>query len=352
MRGTMSHSLTLRRPDDWHLHLRDGTMLDTVLPYSADCFGRAIIMPNLVPPVTDTATALAYRERITRALPDGARFQPLMTGYLTDATDADEIERGYGSGVLAAMKLYPAGATTHSDAGVTDVDRVHPVLASMEKIGMPLLVHGEEADPEIDIFDREAVFIDRVLSGMVKDFPGLRLVLEHATTTEGVDFVAGAGANIAATITPHHLMINRNDILVGGIRPHLYCLPVAKREVHRLALRKAATSGHDSFFLGTDSAPHPVEDKENDCGCAGIFNSPVALACCAQVFEEDGALDVLEKFTSVNGPAFYGLDPNEDTVTLQREPWTVPLSLPVADQERGIRPFAAGEILSWRVCYI
>ena len=344
-----ANRLTIRRPDDWHLHLRDGAMLQAVLPHSAGHFARAIVMPNLVPPVTDMGLAAAYRERILAALPAGSRFEPLMTCYLTDDTDADEMAEGFERGLFTAVKLYPARATTNSAFGVTEWPRITGVLARMEKIGMPLLVHGEEADPDIDIFDREAVFIDRVLSGMVQDFPALRLVLEHATTADGIDFVRAAGPHVAATLTPHHLMINRNDMLVGGIRPHLYCLPVAKRERHRQALRKAATSGHASFFLGTDSAPHPVADKETDCGCAGIFNAPVALACCAQVFEDEGALDALEKFTSLNGPAFYGLAANDDTVTLLREPWTVPDAMPVEGQVRGIRPFAAGETLAWQV---
>ncbi|MDP6574406.1 MAG: dihydroorotase [Rhodospirillales bacterium] len=339
--------ITLRRPDDWHLHLRDGAMLDTVLPYSADCFGRAIIMPNLVPPVTDTAMALAYRERITRALPEGASFQPLMTGYLTDQTDADEIERGYGSGVLAAMKLYPAGATTHSDAGVTDMGRVGGVLARMEKIGMPLLVHGEVVGDDVDVFDREAVFIERVLAPTLQSFAGLKVVLEHVTTAEGVAFVRDGAATIGATITAHHLMINRNALFAGGIRPHMYCLPVAKRERHRLALRQAATSGEACFFLGTDSAPHPASDKESACGCAGIFSAPAAIGLYAQVFEEEGAIEHLEAFASLNGPRFYGLPANEDTITLERRPWPVPERLAAGPDE--IIPFAAGEDVAWRV---
>jgi len=343
--------ITLRRPDDWHLHLRDGAMLDTVLPYSADCFGRAIIMPNLVPPVTDTAAALAYRERITRTLPEGSSFQPLITGYLTDETDADEIERGYGSDVLAAMKLYPAGVTTHSDAGVTDMGRVHGVLARMEKIGMPLLVHGEVVDADVDIFDREAVFIERVLAPTVQSFAGLKVVLEHVTTEEGISFVhhtAGTTTGtIGATITAHHLMINRNALFAGGIRPHMYCLPVAKRERHRLALRQAATSGEACFFLGTDSAPHPASEKESACGCAGIFSAPAVIGLYAQVFEEEGALEHLEAFASLNGPRFYGLPANEDTITLERRPWPVPERLAAGPEE--IIPFAAGENVAWRV---
>ena len=343
--------ITLCRPDDWHLHLRDGAMLAAVLPYSAQCFGRAIIMPNLVPPVTDTATALAYWERIVAALPEGAGFQPLMTGYLTDETDADETERGFGSGVLAAMKLYPAGATTHSDAGVTDMGRVDAVLARMEKIGMPLLVHGEVVDADVDVFDREAVFIERVLAPTVETFPGLKVVLEHVTTEEGVAFVRqGSGTvagTIAGTITVHHLMINRNALFAGGIRPHMYCLPVAKRERHRLALRQAATSGEACFFLGTDSAPHPASEKESACGCAGIFSAPAAIGLYAQVFEEEGALEHLEAFASLNGPRFYGLPANQDTITLERRPGPVPERVAAGSDE--LIPFAAGEDVAWRI---
>ena len=339
--------ITLRRPDDWHLHLRDGAMLAAVLPYTANCFGRAIVMPNLVPPVTDTAAALAYRERITRALPEGSTFQPLMTGYLTDGTDADEIERGFGAGVLAAMKLYPAGATTHSDAGVTDMGRVSAVLARMEKIGMPLLVHGEVADVDVDVFDREAVFIERVLAPTLQSFPGLKVVLEHVTTEEGIAFVRGSAGPVAGTITPHHLMINRNALFAGGLRPHMYCLPVAKREHHRLALRQAATSGEACFFLGTDSAPHPATEKESARGCAGIFSAPAAIGLYAQVFEEEGALEHMEAFASLNGPRFYGLPANQDTITLERRAWTVPERLDTASGE--VVPFAAGDDVAWRM---
>jgi len=340
-------SITLRRPDDWHLHLRDDAMLAAVLPYSAKCFGRAIIMPNLVPPVTDTATALAYRERIIRALPEGARFQPLMTGYVTDTTDADELERGFGAGVLAAMKLYPAGATTHSNAGVTDLGRVDAVFARMEKIGMPLLVHGEVVDTAVDVFDREAVFIERVLAPLVRTFAGLKVVLEHVTTEEGIAFVRQGAGTIAGTITAHHLMINRNALFAGGIRPHMYCLPVAKRERHRLALRGAATSGESGFFLGTDSAPHLASEKESACGCAGIFSAPAAIGLYAQVFEEEGALGCLEAFASLNGPRFYGLPANEDTLTLERRPARVPERISTDAGE--LIPFAAGAEVAWRI---
>jgi dihydroorotase len=344
----MPDGLTIRRPDDWHLHLRDGTMLRAVLPATAAHFARAIVMPNLTPPVTDAAKAVAYRDRILAALPPGADFTPLMTCYMTDNTDPDEVARGHAAGVFTAVKLYPAGATTNSAFGVTAWENIRPVLARMEEIGCPLLVHGEEADPAIDIFDREAVFIERVLGWIVRDYPALKVVLEHITTEEGAAFVAGAGPNVAATITPHHLLINRNHILAGGIRPHMYCLPVAKRERHRLALRKAATSANASFFLGTDSAPHPRADKESDCGCAGIFNAASALACYAEVFEDEGALDRLEAFCSLNGPAFYGLQPNETTVTLTRADTPGPDTLTV---EGGIevRPFRCGETLRWRV---
>ena len=322
-------------------------MLRTIVPFTARQFGRAIVMPNLVPPVTTRAEAAAYRDRILAAVPAGMDFTPLMTCYLTDNTDPDEVEAGHREGVFTAVKLYPANATTNSNYGVTSWDTIRPVLARLEKIGMPLLIHGEEADPAIDIFDREAMFIDHVLSWMVKDYPALKTVLEHITTEEGVAFVREGGANIGATITPHHLMINRNALLAGGIRPHMYCLPVAKRERHRLALRRAATGGDAAFFLGTDSAPHPVSAKETDCGCAGIFNAPNAMELYAQVFDEEGALDKLEKFSSLNGPAFYGLPPNDATMTLERKPFDVPSAVKVDGLDETLRPFLAGESLSW-----
>ncbi|MBP0616510.1 dihydroorotase [Jiella mangrovi] len=315
----MTAEIEIIRPDDWHLHLRDGAMLKAVAPVSAASFSRAIVMPNLVPPVRTLADLRAYRGRIEAALPAGMSFRPLMTLYLTETTDPRTITEGAGSGELAAVKLYPAGATTNSDAGVKDFSRVHGVLEAMQKAGVPLLVHGEVTDPEVDIFDREAVFIERVLKPLRKDFPGLRIVMEHITTEEGASYVGEAGDNLAATITPQHLIINRTDIFKGGIRPHFYCLPIAKRENHRQALRKAATSGSAKFFLGTDSAPHLSSLKECACGCAGIFNAPVAIPYVAQVFDEEDALEKLEGFVSRNGPAFYRLPVNTDTIRLRRE---------------------------------
>lgn len=343
-------SLTIRRPDDWHLHLRDGPMLEAVVNHTARQFARAIVMPNLVPPVTTVAAAEAYRNRILAALDtDGPAhdFTPLMTCYLTDDIDPDEVARGHGEGVFTACKLYPANATTNSSHGVTNVANIHTTLAAMERIGIPLLIHGEVTDPEIDIFDREAVFIERVLTGLTKDFPALKIVFEHVTTADAVAFVEAGGPNLAATITPHHLHFNRNAIFAGGIRPHYYCLPIAKREKHRLALRKAATSGSAKFFLGTDSAPHPLHDKETACGCAGIFNAPFALESYARTFEAEGALDKLEAFASENGPDFYGLPRNEGTVTLTRSPVTVPDDIAAAGTT--LVPFHAGETLDWSV---
>jgi dihydroorotase len=343
----MPESLTIRRPDDWHLHLRDGDMLRGVLPYTARQFARAIVMPNLAPPVTSSAMAAAYRERILAALPAGADFTPLMTAYLTDATDPSDLAAGFADGVFTAAKLYPANATTNSAGGVTDVARIARALATMERIGMPLLVHGEVTDPAVDVFDREAVFIDRVLTGVVGDFPSLKIVFEHATTAEAVAFVEAAGPNVAATITPHHLHLNRNALFAGGLRPHAYCLPVVKREKHRLALRKAATSGSAKFFLGTDSAPHARGAKEADCGCAGIFNAPFALESYAAVFDEEGALDKFEAFASENGPRFYGLPLNQGAVTLERRACAVPPELDAAGT--ALVPFLAGETLGWRL---
>jgi len=343
----MTDRLTIRRPDDWHVHLRDGAMLAAVAGYTARQFARAIVMPNLAPPVTTVAAAAAYRDRIRAVLPEGSDFTPLMTCYLTDDADPDELARGFGEGVFTAAKLYPAHATTNSAFGVTDIANIHPALEAMQRIGMPLLVHGEVTDPEVDIFDREAVFIDRVMAPLVAHFPELKIVFEHITTAEAADFVAGSDANIGATITPQHLHINRNAILAGGIRPHMYCLPVAKRERHRLALRKAATSGSPKYFLGTDSAPHAVATKETACGCAGIFNAPFALESYAAVFEEEGALDRLEAFASDNGPRFYGLPLNEGTVTLERSTVEVPERLELG--AASIIPFHAGETLRWRL---
>jgi dihydroorotase len=339
--------VTIRRPDDWHVHLRDGDMLRTVAPYTARQFARAIVMPNLTPPVTEVAAAVAYRTRIMAALPEGLAFTPLMTAYLTDGTDPEELARGFAEGVFTAAKLYPANATTNSAHGVTNIAHIRPALERMAKIGMVLCVHGEVTDPEIDVFDREAVFIDRILDPLLRDLPELRVVFEHATTEQAVQFVKGAGANVAATITPQHLHINRNAMLVGGIRPHAYCLPVAKREHHRLALRKAATSGSPKFFLGTDSAPHGREAKESACGCAGIFNAPFALESYLAVFEAEGALDKFEGFASEHGPRFYRLPLNEGTVTLEKACVEVPGELPASGT--ALVPFHAGETLGWRL---
>lgn len=343
----MTESLTIRRPDDWHVHLRDDTMLRGVAGHTARQFARAIVMPNLSPPVTTTAAARAYRERILAAVPAGLAFEPLMTAYLTDSTDGADLARGKAEGVLTAAKLYPANATTNSAHGVTDIARMAPIFAAMEAAGLVLCVHGEVTESEVDVFDREAAFIDRYLARIVREFPGLRIVLEHITTREGVDFVEDAGPNVAGTITPQHLHLNRNAMLVGGMRPHAYCLPVAKREIHRLALRKAATSGSGRFFLGTDSAPHPKEAKESACGCAGIFNAPFALESYVQVFEDEGALDRFEGFASLAGPAFYGLPVNEERVTLDRVPVEVPETIDAGGA--AIVPFHAGETLNWRL---
>jgi dihydroorotase len=334
-------SLTIRRPDDWHVHLRDGAMLKAVAPFTARQFARAIVMPNLSPPVTNVAAASAYRERIVAAA--GPDFTPLMTCYLTDDADPDEIARGHAEGVWVAAKLYPANATTNSSHGVTDLRNLWPALERMQAIGMPLLVHGEVTDPDIDIFDREAVFIERVLGGLVRDFPALRLVLEHITTVEAAQFVADAPATVGATITPQHLHLNRNALFAGGLRPHAFCLPVVKREKHRLAIRAAAVSGSPKYFLGTDSAPHAIEAKEASCGCAGIFNAPFALESYATVFDEEGALDKLEGFASEHGPRFYGLPLNEGTVTLERIDSAVP------ERVAGLVPFHAGERLGFHL---
>lgn len=340
-------TLTLRRPDDWHVHLRDEDMLQAVVCFTARQFTRAIVMPNLRPPITTVAAARAYRERILTALPPGLAFTPLMTAYLTDASDPDELARGFREGVFTAAKLYPANATTNSAAGVSDIRNLDQVLARLQEIGMPLLVHGEVTDSAVDIFDREAQFIERIAAPMLARFPALRMVFEHITTQQAVDFVQTSGANVAATITPHHLHINRNAMFAGGLRPHMYCLPVAKREVHRLALRRAATSGDAKFFLGTDSAPHAIRDKESACGCAGIFNAPHAMESYAAVFSEENALDRLEAFASLNGPKFYRLPPNEARVTLVFEAQTVPAQLDLGISQ--IVPFHAGEALQWRL---
>jgi dihydroorotase len=342
----MTDSLTIRRPDDWHVHLRDGAILQGVVAHTARQFARAIVMPNLSPPVTTAAAGRAYRDRILAAVPAGVTFEPLITCYLTDTLDPDEISRGFDEGVFAAAKLYPAHATTGSAHGVTDVAQIQGVLERMQAIDMPLLIHGEVTDQDVDIFDREKVFIEQTLENVVRDFPNLRIVFEHITTKDAVDFVFAAGPNVAATITPQHLHINRNAMFASGIRPHAYCLPVAKRELHRLALRAAATSGNPKFFLGTDSAPHSVSAKESACGCAGIFNAPFALESYVAVFEEENALAQFEGFASLHGPAFYRLPVNADTITLRKSPFTVPDSIDCAGTP--VVPFHAGEELRWR----
>jgi dihydroorotase len=344
----MSDTITLRRPDDWHLHLRDGAVLAAVLPESARHFARAIVMPNLVPPVVTGAQASAYRQRILAALPMGMDFTPLMTLYMTEDTDPRDVKAAAKVGTITAVKLYPAGATTNSASGVRDFDKVRGMLEAMAEIGLPLCVHGEVTDSDIDIFDREAVFIDRVLDPIRRRTPGLRVVMEHVTTRDGVDYVTAGGPDIAATITAHHLILNRNHILVGGIRPHYYCLPVAKREEHRLALRAAATSGDASFFLGTDSAPHVDALKEAACGCAGCFTATNTLSILAHVFEEEGALDRLEAFTSLNGPAFYRMTPNEARITLTKGDAVVyPAKIETGDGP--VTVFDPGFALHWRV---
>jgi len=341
------NQITLTRPDDWHLHLRDGTVLATTVAHTARCFARAIIMPNLKPPVTTTEAALAYRARILAALPEGAGFDPLMTLYLTDNTPSQEIARAKLSGHVAAVKLYPAGATTHSDAGVTKLEKTYPALEAMQEHGLPLLIHGEVTDGDIDIFDRERVFIERHLIPLAARFPALRIVLEHITTKEAADYVAAAADNVAATITVHHLLLNRNAMLAGGIRPHYYCLPVLKREMHRQALVAAAVSGSPKFFLGTDSAPHARHTKEAACGCAGIYTAHAAIELYAEAFELAGALDKLEAFASFHGPDFYRLPRNSGRITLRRREWRVPASFDLGEDT--LIPFRAGEAVAWSV---
>ena len=338
--------ITLTRPDDWHLHVRDGAALHTVVPHTAAQFGRAVIMPNLKPPVTTAAQALAYKERILAAVPAGVAFEPLMTLYLTDKLPPEEIGRAQEAGVVAC-KLYPAGATTNSDAGVTDLRKIYPTLAAMQRAGMPLLVHGEVTSADIDLFDREAVFIDTQLIPLRRDFPELKIVMEHITTKEAAQYVSEAGSHTAATITAHHLLYNRNAIFTGGIRPHYYCLPVLKRETHRVALVQAATSGAPQFFLGTDSAPHPAHLKEHASGCAGCYTAHAAMELYAEAFDNAGALDKLEGFASLHGPAFYGLPRNQGSITLQRESWTSPESF--AFGEAQLKPLRGGEALPWRL---
>lgn len=343
----MTTELTLLRPDDWHLHLRDGDGLKAVLPDTARQFARAIVMPNLRPPVTTAEAALAYYQRIKQALPTGLVFEPLMTLYLTDNTPAQEIAAARASGVVHAVKLYPAGATTNSDSGVTSLHKCAAALAEMEKQGMPLLIHGEVTDGDVDVFDREKVFIERHLQPLLKDFPGLKVVFEHITTEDAAEFVAAGPANLAATITAHHLLMNRNAMFTGGIRPHHYCLPVLKRETHRRALVKAAISDSGKFFLGTDSAPHPKSAKEASCGCAGMYTAHAAIELYAEAFEEAGALDKLENFASVYGSDFYGLPRNTDKIILRKESWLVPETIPFADDE--LVPLRAGQTISWKL---
>lgn len=342
----MTDTLTITRPDDWHIHFRDGAAMQSVLPDTARVFGRAIAMPNLKPPVVSVSDAAAYRDRLLAAA-DGRAFEPLMTLYLTDNTQPEEIHRARASGFVHAVKYYPAGATTHSDSGVTDLRKAYKAIAAMEETGMPLLLHGEVVDPEVDVFDREAVFIERYLVPLTKDFPSLRIVLEHITTRQAAEFVAAAPANVAATVTAHHLLFNRNAMFKGGIRPHMYCLPVLKREQHRQALVAAATSGNPKFFLGTDSAPHAVGAKETACGCAGIYTAHAAIELYAEAFEDVGALDKLEAFASFHGADFYGLPRHADSITLRRESWTVPSSLALGSDT--VIPLRAGETIRWRV---
>ncbi len=345
----MAERITIRKPDDWHLHVRDGAMLKASLPFTAALFGRAILMPNLLPPVLTVKDAIAYRARVMAALPARSTFKPLLTCYLTDNTDPDDVETGFREGVWTAVKMYPANATTNSAYGVTDFTKIRRVLARMEKIGMTFLVHGEEADPEIDVFDREAVFIERRLEPMTKDFPGLKIVLEHLSSREGVGFVHAHAPQMGGTITPYHLMLTRTDWLGYGNRPYMYCMPVIKRREDRDALRKAATSGESCYFLGTDSAPHPVTKKLNVVGAAGLFNSPVAIESYAQVFAEENALDKLEAFASLNGPKHYRLPPNTETITLERSSWTAPQDIKVEGPEERALVHRGGETIPWKV---
>ena len=342
-----SATLTLTQPDDWHLHLRDGIYLGTTVPHSARVFGRAIVMPNLVPPVVNVDMARAYRERILAAVPGESSFDPHMALYLTDSTTPDMVQQATADPHIAGFKLYPAGATTNSDSGVTDLGKLTQVLEAMQKAALPLLIHGEVTDPDVDIFDREKVFIDNILQPICHQFPALRIVLEHITTADAVQFVEQAPANVAATITVHHLLFDRNNLLAGGIRPHFYCLPVLKRSVHRSSLVKAATSGNSKFFFGTDSAPHGRQGKETDCGCAGIYSSPAALELCAEVFEQENALHKMEAFTSFHGADFYGLPRNESTVTLVKEQWKMAKQFDFGTDE--VVPIRAGEPVAWKL---
>jgi dihydroorotase len=345
----MTTRITVRKPDDWHLHVRDGAMLKAVMPFTAKHFGRAILMPNLMPPVVTTKDAIAYRERVTAALPPGSSFKPLMTCYLTDDTDPDDVERGFKEGVFTAVKLYPAHATTYSAAGVTDHRNIMPVLERMEKIGMPFLMHGEDVDPEVDIFDREVMFIERYLSKWTRQFPGLRFTLEHLSSKDGVDFVRSAAPQVGGTITPYHLVLTRTDWLGWGLKPYMYCMPVIKTAKDRTALRKAAASGEVCYFLGTDSAPHPVAKKLAVSGIPGVFNAPVAIETYAKVFEEEGALDKLEAFASLNGPRHYRLPPNEERITLEKSPWTAPQEVNVDGPDERALIYRGGETIEWKV---
>jgi dihydroorotase len=345
----MTTRITIRKPDDWHLHVRDGAMLKAVMPFTAKNFGRAILMPNLIPPVATTKDAIAYRERVIAALPRGSTFKPLLTCYLTDDTDPNDVERGFKDGVFTGVKLYPANATTNSAAGVTDYRKVMHVLERMEKIGMPFLMHGEDVDPEIDIFDREAMFIERYLSKWVRQFPGLRFILEHLSSKDGVDFVKIAAPQVGGTITPYHLILTRTDWLGWGLKPYMYCMPVIKTAKDRAALRKAATSGEACYFLGTDSAPHPVAKKLSVNGIPGLFNAPVAIETYARVFEEEGALDQLEAFASLNGPKHYRLPPNEERITLEKSAWTAPVEVRVEGLDEKALVYRGGETIEWKV---
>jgi dihydroorotase len=345
----MVDRITIRKPDDWHLHVRDGAMLKAVLPFTAAHFGRAILMPNLIPPVRTTADAVVYRQRALAALPKGSTFQPLMTCYLTDDTDPDDVERGFRDGVFTGVKLYPANATTNSAAGVTDYNKIKKVLARMEKIGMRFLMHGEVTDADVDIFDREAAFIESRLEPWTREFPGLKFILEHLSSKVGVDFVRAHGPQVGGTITPYHMEFTRTDWLGWGLKPYLYVMPVIKTERDRQALRQAATSGEACYFLGTDSAPHPIASKLSVNGIPGIFNAPVAMAVYAKVFEEEGALDKLEAFASLNGPKHYGLEPNQGTITLEKKPWTPPEEVPVPGPDEKALVHHGGERLEWQV---
>ena len=345
----MTSRITIRKPDDWHLHVRDGAMLKAVMPFTAKHFGRAILMPNLVPPVTTTKAAVAYRERVMAALPAGSTFKPLMTCYLSDDTDPDDVERGFKEGVFTGVKLYPANATTNSAAGVTDYRKIMPVLERMEKIGMPFLMHGEDVDPDVDIFDREAMFIERYLSKWTRRFPGLRFILEHLSSKEGVDFVRSAAPQVGGTITPYHMILTRTDWLGWGLKPYMYCMPVIKTAKDRAALRKAATSGESCYFLGTDYAPHPMAKKLALNGIPGLFNAPVAIETYAKVFEEEGALDKLEAFASLNGPKHYRLPPNEERITLEKTSWTAPEEVEVEGPDEKALVYRGGEAIEWKV---